>query len=106
MLAGVAIRVGVMSLRVMIATVVRVLPRFLRFGLALVLNKFGLIAGVRDLLGLVKVNLDLDDLATDNEDLSAAFSTMLEERMKSSSRFSKLTVLVASKLGVTVLPDD
>jgi hypothetical protein len=60
-LAGVAIRVGVMSLLVMMATVVRVLPRALMFGLALVLNKLGLMAGVRDRLGLLNVSLDLDD---------------------------------------------
>ena len=61
MLAGVAISVGVMSLRVMIATVVSVLPRLRRFGLALVLNRFGLMAGVRDLLDFVKDNLDRED---------------------------------------------
>jgi hypothetical protein len=51
----------VMSLLVMMATVVRVLPRALMFGLALVLNKLGLMAGVRDRLGLLNVSLDLDD---------------------------------------------
>ena len=61
MLAGVAISVGVISLRVMIATVVNVLPRLRRFGLSLVLNKFGLMAGVRDLLDLVNDNLDRDE---------------------------------------------
>lgn len=110
MLAGVAIKVGVMSLLVMIATVVRVLPLALIFGLARVLNRFGLMAGVSDLLGLVNVNLDLEDdlWADDNElaDSSDRPSTMEDERTKSSSRFSKLTELVASRLGVMVLPDD
>ena len=62
MLAGVAIKVGVMSLRVMSATVVRVLPRARMFGLALVLNRLGLMAGVSDLLGLVKVSREREDL--------------------------------------------
>ena len=61
MLAGVAIKVGVMSLLVMIATVVRVLPLALIFGLARVLNRFGLMAGVSDRLGLLNVSRDLDD---------------------------------------------
>lgn len=61
MLAGVAIRVGVMSLLVMMATVVRVLPRALMLGLALVLNRLGLMAGVSDRLGLLNVSRDLDD---------------------------------------------
>ena len=63
--AGVAIRVGVISLLVMIATVVRVLERLLELGLLRVgLNRLGLITGVNVRLGLVKVNRDwgfLDD---------------------------------------------
>ena len=63
--AGVAIRVGVISLLVMIATVVRVLERLLELGLLRVgLNRLGRITGVNVRLGLVKVNRDwgfLDD---------------------------------------------
>ena len=63
--AGVAIRVGVISLLVMIATVVRVLERLLELGLLRVgLNRLGLITGVNVRLGLVNVNRDwgfLDD---------------------------------------------
>jgi hypothetical protein len=40
------------------------------------------------------------------DDSSGWPSTMLEERTKSSSKFSKLTELVDWRLGVTVLPDD
>ena len=62
---GVAIRVGVMSLLVMIATVVRVLDRRLVLVLLRVgLNRFGLITGVNVRLGFVKVKRDwafLDD---------------------------------------------
>lgn len=56
-LAGVAINVGVMSLLVMMATVVLLLPLDLKFGLGLGLNKLGLMTGVKVRLGLVKVNL-------------------------------------------------
>ena len=63
--AGVAIRVGVISLLVMMATVVRVLERLLELGLLRVgLNRLGLITGVNVRLGLVNVNRDwgfLDD---------------------------------------------
>ena len=63
--AGVAIRVGVISLLVMIATVVRVLERLLELGLLRVgLNRLGRITGVNVRLGLVNVNRDwgfLDD---------------------------------------------
>ena len=63
--AGVAIRVGVISLLVMIATVVRVLERLLELGLLRVgLNRLGRITGVKVRLGLVNVNRDwgfLDD---------------------------------------------
>jgi hypothetical protein len=54
--AGVAIRVGVMSLLVMIATVVRVLDRLLVFGLLRVgLKRLGRMTGVNALrLGFVK----------------------------------------------------
>ena len=57
--AGVAIRVGVISLLVMMATVVRVLERLLELGLLRVgLNRLGLITGVNVRLGLVNVNRD------------------------------------------------
>ena len=57
--AGVAIRVGVISLLVMIATVVRVLERLLELGLLRVgLNRLGLITGVNVRLGLVNVKRD------------------------------------------------
>ena len=63
--AGVAIRVGVISLLVMMATVVRVLERLLELGLLRVgLNRLGRITGVNVRLGLVNVNRDwgfLDD---------------------------------------------
>ena len=63
--AGVAIRVGVISLLVMMATVVRVLERLLELGLLRVgLNRLGLITGVNVRLGLVNVKRDwgfLDD---------------------------------------------
>ena len=63
--AGVAIRVGVISLLVMMATVVRVLERLLELGLLRVgLNRLGRITGVKVRLGLVNVNRDwgfLDD---------------------------------------------
>jgi len=62
---GVAIRVGVISLLVIIATVVRVLERLLVLVLLLVgLNMLGLITGVNVRLGFVKVKRDwafLDD---------------------------------------------
>ena len=58
---GVAIRVGVMSLRVIIATVVRVLDRRLVLGLLRVgLNKLGLITGVNVRLGFVNVERDCE----------------------------------------------
>jgi len=57
--AGVAIRVGVISLRVIIATVVRVLERRLVLGLLRVgLNRLGLITGVNVRLGFVNVERD------------------------------------------------
>ena len=57
--AGVAIRVGVISLLVMMATVVRVLERLLELGLLRVgLNRLGRITGVNVRLGLVNVNRD------------------------------------------------
>ena len=63
--AGVAIRVGVISLLVMMATVVSVLERLLELGLLRVgLNRLGRITGVNVRLGLVNVNRDwgfLDD---------------------------------------------
>ena len=57
--AGVAINVGVISLRVIIATVVRVLERRLVLGLLRVgLNRLGLITGVNVRLGFVNVERD------------------------------------------------
>ena len=57
--AGVAMSVGVISLLVMIATVVRVLDLRLVFGLLRVgLNRLGLITGVNVRLGRVKVKRD------------------------------------------------
>ena len=59
--AGVAMSVGVMSLRVIMATVVSVLDRLLVFGLLRVgLKRFGRITGVKVRLGFVKVDDDLD----------------------------------------------
>ena len=63
--AGVAIRVGVISLLVIIATVVRVLERRRELGLLRVgLKRLGLMTGVKVRLGFVKVDRDcafLDD---------------------------------------------
>ena len=57
--AGVAMSVGVISLLVIIATVVRVLDLRLVFGLLRVgLNRLGLITGVNVRLGRVKVKRD------------------------------------------------
>jgi hypothetical protein len=82
-LAGEAISVGVASLRVMMATVVRVRPRGLTFsGLVRVRNRLGLITGVLDLAALES------SAATDEE-----------ARVKSSSASSKPREL--SRLGVT-----
>lgn len=59
--AGVAIRVGVISLLVIIATVVRVLERRLVLGLLRVgLNRLGLITGVNVRLGFVNVERDCE----------------------------------------------
>lgn len=59
--AGVAIRVGVISLRVIIATVVRVLERRLVLGLLRVgLKRLGLITGVNVRLGFVNVERDCE----------------------------------------------
>ena len=59
--AGVAINVGVISLRVIIATVVRVLERRLVLGLLRVgLNRLGLITGVNVRLGFVNVERDCE----------------------------------------------
>ena len=84
-----AIRVGVTSLLVMIATVVRLLPldlpalgRFL--GL---LKRLGRMTGVKVRLGLVKVSRPLDD--TD----SSAAGLTLDTRVKSVSRSSRLREL-------------
>jgi len=108
--ARVAIRVGVTSLRVMMATVVEVLPRARRFGLSRVLNKFGRMAGVSDRLCLVKESLLRDALATADKALEESsdkeLAPLLDDRIKASSRCSKETALEVPRLGVTVLPED
>lgn len=102
-LAGVAIRVGVTSLLVMMATVVLLLPLDLTFG-RLARNKLGMMTGVKVRLGLVKVNLLLweeDDLAVSEEPIELLDSglAMLEASVNSLSNSSRLSELEA-RLGV------
>ena len=106
--AGVAIRVGVMSLLVMIATVVRVLDRLLVFGLLLVgLKRLGLMTGVNALrLGFVKEDdardagfldeprTELSDSAEDSDGFK------LVERTNSVSRSSILMIELEANVGV------
>ena len=103
-LAGVAMRVGVTSLLVMIATVVRLRPLDLT-GLALflgLLKRLGRMTGVNVLLGLVKVSLPREEAeAGDSDEDSEAGPRTLEARVKSLSRSSRLRELEA-RLGVMV----
>lgn len=107
--AGVAIRVGVMSLRVIIATVVSVLDRLLVFGLLRVgLKRLGLITGVNVRLGFVKVDDDreaefLDDplielCETDADEDSDGLR--LVESTNSVSKSSKLIIELDANVGV------
>ncbi len=80
-LAGVAMRVGVTSLLVMMATVVLVLLWGLMAGLDLVLKSCGLITGVKVRLGFLEFLAD-----------GAASEGLLEEiKVNSSSKSSKLS---------------
>ena len=103
-LAGVAMRVGVTSLLVMMATVVRLRPLDLT-GLALflgLLKRLGRMTGVNVLLGLVKVSLPREEAeAGDSDEDSEAGLRTLEARVKSLSRSSRLRELEA-RLGVMV----
>ena len=103
-LAGVAMRVGVTSLLVMMATVVRLRPLDLT-GLALflgLLKRLGRMTGVNVLLGLVKVSLPREEAeAGDSDEDSEAGPRTLEARVKSLSRSSRLRELEA-RLGVMV----
>ena len=103
-LAGVAMRVGVTSLLVMIATVVRLRPLDLT-GLALflgLLKRLGRMTGVNVLLGLVKVSLPREEAEDgDSDEDSEAGLRTLEARVKSLSRSSRLRELEA-RLGVMV----
>ena len=103
-LAGVAMRVGVTSLLVMMATVVRLRPLDLT-GLALflgLLKRLGRMTGVNVLLGLVKVSLPREEAeAGDSDEDSEAGLMTLEARVKSLSRSSRLRELEA-RLGVMV----
>ena len=103
-LAGVAMRVGVTSLLVMMATVVRLRPLDLT-GLALflgLLKRLGRMTGVKVLLGLVKVSLPREEAeAGDSDEDSEAGLRTLEARVKSLSRSSRLRELEA-RLGVMV----
>ena len=121
-LTGVAIKVGVTSLRVIRATVVlarsRLRGRLL--GRIRVLNKFGRIAGVNeDCAGRVKVILDLeaDGLTVADESGSSEFSPRifspftieLEANVKSSSNSLKSATLLGTVLALllaTGLPLD
>ena len=104
-LAGVAISVGVTSLLVMMATVVRVRPLCLTLGLVLVLKRLGLMTGVKVRLGLVNVSLDLDLPGAALP--SAWLVSMLDDKTKSSSKSSKLAELAGAwvdcRLGVLSL---
>ena len=94
-LTGVAMSVGVTSLRVIMATVVLLdLERMRLLGLTRVRNKLGLMTGVKVLLGRVKVRRDLGleedsvmlDSSTDLVSSAAGLLLMeLEAKVKSSS---------------------
>ena len=101
-LAGVAIKVGVTSLLVTMATVVvLLLPRDLMLGRGRALSsKLGRMTGVNVLLGLVKVSRLRDDgLASEALIDDSDAGLMLEASVKSLSSSSKLSELEA-RLGV------
>ena len=109
-LTGVAIKVGVTSLLVIMATVV-LLERLLILLLALsrVLNKLGLITGVNALLDLVKVKVELGatSMASAEDVSSDSSSVELDDKINSSSISLKsnkelLETTSEVKLGVTV----